>query len=572
MSFYCVGGLYGQYLSFKKILNEINFTPEKDKMFLLGNIIYQNKDSLKILKHILTSPESFQIILGVNEEHFLRIFNKTYLPLMDEPLLKQELIQVLDKLTKNFNEIDKVLFKEVEQWRVQTSKKKQVDYQCLEEMILSNLTLSMWANKHKKRKELLESLIQLLKVTPVKEEIHNAIQTFLKNSFSKYDDKAFRKEILSLNKEEALALYQFLKNQPKTLNLTIESRTFHLISKLLPSVETKDEIYLVMNTSVYGLHQSVKERLDFNYREILSYQDRNQNVFYHLNIQKPAIGILRLDDLEEFYVVEENQKLEKLYYPPNTSAQLRKYGLKYLEPREGFPRRFLCYEKEAFKYLIEVHEDDQHMDLHLIYDLIHDASDVEPQTFELPVPFMKSEDILIFIRDTIDVSKPYLIPEPLISPDSFEEGTIEQEEEDVLSPTLINPEDFTVEEPTSIEELPSKEVEWIQFQLEEMPSTPTSPTAPTPLDSPSNELESPQPETEWVNGFPTQLQKGKTSSSEVVFDMNNCLPENHSSEIVFDAGLIPPQEKTEVTSNQKEEEEDEEDEELSGFIGWLFGK
>ncbi|MDQ7048723.1 MAG: metallophosphoesterase [Enterobacterales bacterium] len=76
MATYAIGDIQGCYQSFRKLLNEINFNPNSDKLLLAGDLINRGPKSLETMDFILTHQSSIQAVLGNHDLHFLAIANQ----------------------------------------------------------------------------------------------------------------------------------------------------------------------------------------------------------------------------------------------------------------------------------------------------------------------------------------------------------------------------------------------------------------------------------------------------------------------------------------------------------------
>lgn len=73
MSNYVIGDLQGCYEEFKELLNKISFDPEKDRLWLCGDLINRGPDSLCCLSFLYSIKESCHIVLGNHDLHLLAV-------------------------------------------------------------------------------------------------------------------------------------------------------------------------------------------------------------------------------------------------------------------------------------------------------------------------------------------------------------------------------------------------------------------------------------------------------------------------------------------------------------------
>src|SRR4051794_11376845 len=86
MSIYCIGDLHGRFDLFTMALDKVNFHINKDKMYILGDVIDHNYGAIKILKYIMQYPNSFELIMGNHEYHFIEMSKQYDTVMFDEKL------------------------------------------------------------------------------------------------------------------------------------------------------------------------------------------------------------------------------------------------------------------------------------------------------------------------------------------------------------------------------------------------------------------------------------------------------------------------------------------------------
>lgn len=80
MAVYVIGDIQGCYRNFKKLLKDIKFKSDKDKIWLVGDLVNRGPDSLKTLRYIKSLESSAVTVLGNHDLHLLSVFftsNKT---------------------------------------------------------------------------------------------------------------------------------------------------------------------------------------------------------------------------------------------------------------------------------------------------------------------------------------------------------------------------------------------------------------------------------------------------------------------------------------------------------------
>lgn len=73
MSLYCIGDLQGCLLPFQRLLEKIDFSPSRDTLFLLGDLVNRGPDSLGVLRSLTALGDSAQCLLGNHDLHLLAL-------------------------------------------------------------------------------------------------------------------------------------------------------------------------------------------------------------------------------------------------------------------------------------------------------------------------------------------------------------------------------------------------------------------------------------------------------------------------------------------------------------------
>ena len=74
MAVYAIGDLQGCYDPFRRLLDEIEFDPENDKLWLVGDLVNRGPKSLKTLRYVMSLGESVQTVLGNHDLHLLALW------------------------------------------------------------------------------------------------------------------------------------------------------------------------------------------------------------------------------------------------------------------------------------------------------------------------------------------------------------------------------------------------------------------------------------------------------------------------------------------------------------------
>ncbi len=64
MSVWAIGDIQGCYSSFMKLLKKIDFNPEKDRLWIAGDLVNRGEDSLATLEYLYSIRDSIEIVLG----------------------------------------------------------------------------------------------------------------------------------------------------------------------------------------------------------------------------------------------------------------------------------------------------------------------------------------------------------------------------------------------------------------------------------------------------------------------------------------------------------------------------
>jgi bis(5'-nucleosyl)-tetraphosphatase (symmetrical) len=73
MSTYAIGDIQGCMEPLQRLLNHINFDPQRDRLWLAGDLINRGPDSLGVLKFLYAIRESISFVLGNHDLHFLAV-------------------------------------------------------------------------------------------------------------------------------------------------------------------------------------------------------------------------------------------------------------------------------------------------------------------------------------------------------------------------------------------------------------------------------------------------------------------------------------------------------------------
>ena len=134
MATYCIGDLHGRYDLFMMMLDKIQFNPEDDHIYLLGDVIdgegFNGKtESIKIIEYVMAHSDSITLLQGNHESNFFQLRNH-YDVIMNNSHIKYAAKQVVANYSSTFDEI-------------QTSFEKGISYRS-KDHILYSPKISKW--------------------------------------------------------------------------------------------------------------------------------------------------------------------------------------------------------------------------------------------------------------------------------------------------------------------------------------------------------------------------------------------------------------------------------------------
>ncbi len=74
MSLYLIGDLQGCDAPFQRLLQTIDFSPSRDTLYLLGDLVNRGPDSLAVLRRLSAFGDAAQCLLGNHDLHLLAIW------------------------------------------------------------------------------------------------------------------------------------------------------------------------------------------------------------------------------------------------------------------------------------------------------------------------------------------------------------------------------------------------------------------------------------------------------------------------------------------------------------------
>lgn len=74
MSTYFIGDVHGCFDELIALLNQVEFSPEKDTVWLTGDLVARGPGSLDVLRYVKSLGDSARIVLGNHDLHLLAVF------------------------------------------------------------------------------------------------------------------------------------------------------------------------------------------------------------------------------------------------------------------------------------------------------------------------------------------------------------------------------------------------------------------------------------------------------------------------------------------------------------------
>ena len=95
MSLYCIGDLQGCNAPFQRLLEKIDFSPSRDTLYLLGDLVNRGPDSLSTLRSLMALGDAAQCLLGNHDLHLLALWQGVRKPGRHDTV--QDILQAPDR-------------------------------------------------------------------------------------------------------------------------------------------------------------------------------------------------------------------------------------------------------------------------------------------------------------------------------------------------------------------------------------------------------------------------------------------------------------------------------------------
>lgn len=359
---YCIGDLHGRYDLFQEALKKIDFNSKVDKIYLLGDLIDRGKESVEILNYCIKHKDSVYAVKGNHEEYFI-----SNIKFWDEVMYDDNMKNLILDLVKCYSrKLYNLIGSYIE---------KHFNYCTDLEEIRTLKKVKEWEKVSSKRKNILDLLSVILKEYNYDTNRYNELIRRLNILLDIFKSKKFIIQILESDIKQYELIKEYIINMPEEYEIEVNGKIFilrhngyrnNLQYKLFVhfadmNIENKILLYghdplekvradLTSNTMLNLKFDCHGFDLDTN--EILSYIDSRNNRYYNLDmVESNCLGILRLNDMEEFYVLIIPPKARREYILTTSSVNERKKGYRILLDDEK-ELSFVSYRNYCMEYFI----------------------------------------------------------------------------------------------------------------------------------------------------------------------------------------------------------------------------
>ena len=305
MAIYCIGDLHGRYDLLLMLLKKINFTPERDRIYLLGDVIDGTYGGIKIIDFLMQHKESCVLIRGNHEDFFLHM-TQAYDMVMYDPDVKKVFQKVVEVYSEDlFSTIYETFARKV------SAKNRESFYK--------SPTIKKWLNTgaFHIRQALLDAMVNIVVALNYNKDKLAQVKWILCNLRGRYNTKPFVKELLEQSAEHYDEIKRYVQDCPRRVDLDYLDKQFCLlhwkgsinkdapIFLEYPQANTSNVTYVFGHDPIPKLHRKIQRSYNsfsFNYRRIFSWIDTSGNRYYNLDLSSNPVAALRIDDMSEHYV------------------------------------------------------------------------------------------------------------------------------------------------------------------------------------------------------------------------------------------------------------------------------
>ena len=358
---YCIGDLHGRYDLLKKALDRINFDNNKDNLYLLGDLIDGGKQSLEIIEFAMKNKNVY-VVRGNHEEYFIsniEFYDKIMYDIWD----KNTMVSLFENYSRNlYRKINLFVYKQL---------KNGSSFEDIKEMD----KVKEWKDNYPKRIKIFDLLSKAFDILERDIDKYTKLIKILDSLSYRYKIKNFMLQVFQCSLEKYEEIKAYIKSMPEQIELKVNDREVvlkHIGNFGIPflfehfvDLKTHDKTLVYGHYPIGALDADFRLQriprieyntygLRFNPNEILSYIDRNDNCFYNLDlVEENYLGILRLEDFEEFYVMIVPQKARKEYKLITDSVTKRKNGYRILDDKEEW-MSLVSYRNYCMEFFIYI--------------------------------------------------------------------------------------------------------------------------------------------------------------------------------------------------------------------------
>ncbi|WP_041069235.1 symmetrical bis(5'-nucleosyl)-tetraphosphatase [Candidatus Ishikawella capsulata] len=84
MNTYLVGDIHGCYEELRNLLDQVKFDPDKDILWLTGDLVSRGPHSLEVLRYLKSIQNSIKLVLGNHDIYLLTLYNNINSNIIDE--------------------------------------------------------------------------------------------------------------------------------------------------------------------------------------------------------------------------------------------------------------------------------------------------------------------------------------------------------------------------------------------------------------------------------------------------------------------------------------------------------